>query len=715
MATISVPKRISRSSQIVKANDFTFSLGFLAEILYRIPAAVIVLIIIFLWCTSTTIISGNIVHVCLSSRKLNLYCISAGTQPKFDIPTNSLVNGNSILNSAEKAADEGSVLAIHSREKAENKGMETLVDDGGGKMDHLQNDANIALKNSVSTSNKVDVSGKKNHVTDDGNIAPKNTVFMSNKVDGSGIMGHVKDDGNIVPKNTVSMSNKVDGSNIMDRTKNDENIVQKNAVSMLNKVGRNGEMDSVKGNGNIKLKNSIPIFNQEQAKALTKTERRNRTEIVEVESKNAMPTIYEGNDKKTDEELAIALMDVKDQIRIQRSWISSNQRSTNCDGRGVYVYDLPSKFNKDILVQCNDMIPWADLCNNFSHDALGEPIQRLGKGWYQTHQYALEPIFHSRVLKHPCKVYNQNEAKLFYVPYYGGLEALRWHFKNVSNDVKDSLSQELIRWLETQYSWNQNSGKDHFFVLGKISWDFRRNNASAWGTKFLELDEMQNPIKLLIEKNPWHVNDISIPHPTYFHPQTDNDIITWQQKIISSYRRKLVSFAGGSRPDSPNNIRSILIQQCISMANGDCKFLDCNSGSCDQPETLIELFTESEFCLQPPGDSATRKSVFDSLISGCIPVFFDPFTAHYQYPWHLPEDHENYSVFIDQDEVRNKQVSVAERLVKITKDKRDDMRRYIVYELLPRLVYADSNSKLEIFQDAFSVTMNNLIERMNKL
>lgn len=30
---------------------------------------------------------GNVVHVCVSSRKLNnLYCLSAGTQPNFDIP-----------------------------------------------------------------------------------------------------------------------------------------------------------------------------------------------------------------------------------------------------------------------------------------------------------------------------------------------------------------------------------------------------------------------------------------------------------------------------------------------------------------------------------------------------------------------------------------------------------------------------------------------------
>ncbi|CDP09750.1 unnamed protein product [Coffea canephora] len=548
MAVISVGKKKSRASKKVQTEDFALFHS-LAKILFRIPAALFLLILIFLWSTSTTFISGNILHVCLSSRKLNnLYCISAGTQPNFHIPI-PLINGSS---------------ASITRE---------------------ENDAR-----------------------------------------------------------SLSDVHAVDG-------------VIKNAIS----------------------------------------------------------TVYKSSNKYLDEEVMTALNQVEDQLRIHRSWISFDQSHTNCDGRGVYVYELPPKFNKDILAQCGDIFPWANLCKYFSNDALGEPIQKLGKGWYHTHQYSLEPIFHSRVLKHPCRVYNENEAKLFYVPFYGGLDILRWNFKNVSDDVKDSLSSELIRWLETQKPWFQKSGKDHVFVLGKITWDFRRYDRESWGTRFLELDEMQNPIKLLIERQPWRINDIGIPHPTYFHPQTDDDIITWQLKLIRSRRGSLVSFAGAARSGAPKNIRSILIEQCTSASNGNCRFLNCGSGACDQPESLIELFMESEFCLQPPGDSATRKSVFDSLISGCIPVLFDPFTAYYQYAWHLPEDHEKYSVFIDEDAVRSRQVNVAERLEKIPIKEREDMRRYIVYDLLPGLLYGDSNSKLEKFQDAFSITMNNLIERVNRL
>ncbi|KAM5572497.1 xyloglucan-specific galacturonosyltransferase 1 [Rosa sericea] len=542
----------------------------LFKFLYRLPAAFFLLFLIYLWSSSTTIISGNIVHVCVSSRKLNNhYCLSAGsTRPNFELPNLS-----------------NATLYLHIPDPSSN--------------------LSISISPPLSQKNSP--------------ISP--------------------------PPPKVSSE-----------------IVIRETVQVVH-----DESDPVKNGAN----------------------------------------------KKREEEIANAKKEVEEQLRLHRSWIS-NKKHEGCEGRGVYVYDLPSKFNKDLLGQCRDMVPWMDFCKYFGNEALGEPIPKLGEGWYHTHQYSLEPIFHQRILKHPCRVYSENEAKLFYVPFYGGLDILRWHFKNVSNDVKDTLSLELITWLEKQDSWTKNSGRDHLLVLGKISWDFRRKDGS-WGTRLLEIDQMQNPIKLLIERQPWQPNDIGIPHPTFFHPNSDEDIMALQWKIISSYRKKLVSFAGAARPGAAENIRSILINQCNTAENGKCHFLNCGSGGCDQPEMVTELFMESEFCLQPPGDSPTRKSLFDSLISGCIPVIFDPFTAYYQYPWHLPEEHGKYSVFVDQEDVRGMKVNVVEMLMKISKEKRDDMRRHIVYELLPGLVYGDSNAKFDKFQDAFSITMSNLMERVTKL
>ena len=173
----------------------------------------------------------------------------------------------------------------------------------------------------------------------------------------------------------------------------------------------------------------------------------------------------------------------------------------------------------------------------------------------------------------------------------------------------------------------------------------------------------------------------------------------------------MISFAGATRT-APENIRSILIKQCNSVKDPTlCNFFNCGVKKCvGLAFPVIKLFMESEFCLQPDGDSPTRKSVFDSLIAGCIPVVFDPFTAHYQYPWHLPEDYRKYCVFIEQDEVKMSEVNVVEKLRKITVKERQEMRKYIIDELMPKLSYANANAKLKIFEDAFTIAVNNAVQ-----
>ncbi|KAI3522565.1 hypothetical protein L1887_00443 [Cichorium endivia] len=613
-----------------------------AMFVFPLPAAFFFMILMFVWSSSTTYISGRIVHVCVSSRKLsNLYCLSATTQPneEFHLP---------FTNSTSQGFLENEIPVLEEKLEKE-KGFSIPVLNDNSVNRNLKGDAK-------EVSNVVDENPSpylQKRLTDNG------ADHVTSNFKGS------KEVPDVVVDNPPAII-------LEKRVEND--VVE--AIPDLK-----GDTKEVSGAG------------------------------VVLEKPNPQ------SDESTDE-IKKAKKIVEEQLRVHRSWITNqnqNQNPNQCEGRGIYVYELPPKFNKELTAQCHNMVPWVDMCKYFSNNALGEPIPELGDRWFRTHQYSLELIFHSRVLNHPCRVYNQDQAKLFYVPYYGGLDILRWHFKNVSSEIKDSLSLELVNWLEMQKPWDKNLGKDHFFVLGKISWDFRRKEHSSWGTRFLELDEMQNPIKLMIERQPWEINDIGIPHPTFFHPRSDADIRSWQRVIISSNRRSLVSFAGAARPSAQDNIRSILIDQCTSANEEHCKFFDCKSGLCDEPKSLIGLFTESEFCLQPPGDSPTRKSVFDSLVSGCIPVVFDPFTAYYQYPWHLPEDHGKYSIFVDQEEVRKMKVNVVERLMNVTLKERDDMRRYIVYELMPRLVYGDPDAKFELFQDAFSVTINNLIERVSSL
>lgn len=183
--------------------------------------------------------------------------------------------------------------------------------------------------------------------------------------------------------------------------------------------------------------------------------------------------------------------------------------------------------------------------------------------------------------------------------------------------------------------------------------------------------------------------------------------ITWYHKLSSL-------FAGAPRPGNPKSIRGQIIDQC--RGSNSCKLLECDFGEskCHSPSSIMKMFQSSLFCLQPQGDSYTRRSAFDSILAGCIPVFFHPGSAYTQYTWHLPKNFSTYSVFIPEDDIRIRNVSIVERLKQISPDQVKIMREAVI-GLIPRIIYADPRSKLETFKDAFDVSVQSVIDKVTRL
>ncbi|CAM6086331.1 unnamed protein product [Calypogeia fissa] len=400
----------------------------------------------------------------------------------------------------------------------------------------------------------------------------------------------------------------------------------------------------------------------------------------------------------------------------------------SCEGRRAYVYTLPPKFNADLVRNCG-LITWTRICDYFANEGMGQNVttdELNDRGekvlvpdgsWFLTHQYSLELIFHARLKHYECLTTDVNRADLFFVPYYAGLDVMRFHFQsNLSNDRRDALTFELMKWLEGQEAWSRNNGVDHVFVLGKIAWDFRRpiSSSSQWGSSFLNLPSMGKPTKLLIERDAWTERDIGVPHPTFFHPKDDAQIRTWLAQVEQSERRYLVSFAGMPRPNMKGNVRGHLIQQCLDHPD-DCFLLRCVKLVCFRPDQTMNLFLHSHFCMQPPGDSATRRSVFDSLVGGCIPVLFNPLTAYLQYPWHLPRNASSYSVFIRNDDVMAGKSDIVAILKSIIPEERTAMRTRIIREIIPGLLYSQPGTKHSDFRDAFDISMEALFHRLANL
>ncbi|KAK6940601.1 Exostosin, GT47 domain [Dillenia turbinata] len=395
-------------------------------------------------------------------------------------------------------------------------------------------------------------------------------------------------------------------------------------------------------------------------------------------------------------------------------------KSDPCGGRYIYVHDLPTRFNEDMLKECNSLSPWTNMCKFTTNAGLGPPLENVegvfsNTGWYATNQFAVDVIFSNRMKQYDCLTKDSSIAAAVFVPFYAGFDISRYLW-GYNTSMRDAASLDLVHWLMKRPEWNIMGGKDHFLVAGRITWDFRRltDEEKDWGSKLLFLPAAKNMSMLVVESSPWNANDFGIPYPTYFHPAHDADVFIWQDRMRKLDRKWLFSFAGAPRPDKLESIRGQIIEQCKNSKRGT--LLECYLGDskCHSPSSIMQMFQSSLFCLQPQGDSYTRRSAFDSMLAGCIPVFFHPGSAYVQYIWHLPKNYSKYSVFIPEDDIRKRNVSIEERLNKIPHEQVKQMREEVI-SLIPRLIYADPRSKLETVKDAFDVAVQAVINKVTKL
>lgn len=397
-----------------------------------------------------------------------------------------------------------------------------------------------------------------------------------------------------------------------------------------------------------------------------------------------------------------------------------------CDGRYVFIYDLPPEFNSDLSVDCMKRPP---TCDDFSNGGFGDrmdlpqsdamaSVLQPPSAWFHTDQFSLEVLIHRRLkLSYPCLTQNATQASLFYIPFYHGLDVARY-IDNPDFTVRDHLSTKLLTWLRDQESWRVHKGNRHVLVLGRLVWDFWRRSsglgASTWGSAILTYPELVNVTKLFIERSPWSIenqNQIAIPYPTGFHPASDQQLRAWKDTVRRSHRTELVSFAGSARSNiSKSIVRGELLDQCGRSPL--CKLDLCTEALCRQnSQTIYKLALESVFCLEPAGDSPTRKGIFDTLVAGCIPVVFNRDQTVLQYLWHLPGNGSSYSVMLDDEAVVN-HYDVMQHLRRIPLAEVMRLQQNIV-QLLPRLLYR--NPLLDgqyTAKDAFDVAIDSLLDRL---
>lgn len=401
------------------------------------------------------------------------------------------------------------------------------------------------------------------------------------------------------------------------------------------------------------------------------------------------------------------------------------------------MYDLPEEFNAGILRQCQSkIVHWLNFCPHILNHGFGRAANDSAwADWYETDPYMLEVIFHRRMANYPCITQVAGQADAFFIPYYSGLDALHYLY-GVRKRKRGEHGLKLVTWLmenEGGEYWRRRGGHDHFIVMGRTAWDLTRTpsllkskadqgnvsvlqDEGGWGTSFASLPAMENITALFVERRPWQALEQAIPYPTGFHPISLQSLRAWQHKVRAANRTFLMAFVGASRPSEScssevhSKIRQAAIDQCA--ANGTaCSLLDCSKLKCAHESVRIaKRLLDAHFCLQPPGDTSTRRSTFDGLLSGCIPVFFLNDSAYNQYTWHLPNLHpSSYSVFVPGHQLHR----VRPLLNSFSAERIGRMRSFIVEHLITRIIYASPQLARShpSLRDGFQLTLDNMLRR----
>ncbi|KAL1536500.1 xyloglucan galactosyltransferase XLT2-like [Salvia divinorum] len=393
----------------------------------------------------------------------------------------------------------------------------------------------------------------------------------------------------------------------------------------------------------------------------------------------------------------------------------SNDR---CKHGTVYVYNLPAKFNQDLLDHCANLDPWHSRCKAVTNHGLGPMAaglsnvvpENLSPAWYWTDMFAGEVLYHSRMLRHACRTTESETATAFYIPFYAGLAVGRYLFTNYSAQDRDASCAELLHWVSDQPPWRRSRGADHFIMLGRMTWDFRRSRDADWGSGFIYMPQMKHVLRLGVERDPWDPLEVSVPYPTGFHPRSDWELVQWMEYVRTVNRTNRFTFVGGKR-QMKGDFRTILQEHCRD-ESGSCRVVDCSGTRCyDGTSEILEAFLASDFCLQPRGDAHTRRSTFDCMLAGSIPVFFWKRSIHNQYEWFLGDEPGRFSIFIDRRAVRNGTTSIRTVLESFSRDEVRRKREKLI-SLMPKFVYTSGQDGTA--KDAFDFAIDGVLRRLHK-
>ena len=398
----------------------------------------------------------------------------------------------------------------------------------------------------------------------------------------------------------------------------------------------------------------------------------------------------------------------------------------------IYVYDLPPKFNDDILNKTKYKFPD---CGDVSENGYGCILKKYDGFFVQnTWQFALEVIIHNKILHSPHITKDYKNANLFYVPFYSGISCLTTMTNNYTEAsiIQQKLLAELQGYLENHESKAFYSGIPHAMALSKIE-----REQSHVACPIMTMEGFRHVYFLGIEREaqqrsrsgPIHPLTV-VPYPSSGHLLDNVTSSQYLNNIIRTDRNITMFFAGGRRNtgqpraaiqvefrdhQTSSSFKEFILAS--EMYEGITKAWLITDECFTDPVHIQEWMQHSLFCLQPPGDSPTRKSFFDSVVAGCIPVLFQSEEKVF-YPFEKYLNYRSFTVTLNQSDLLIQNKTVEELLAPLLTNKNpivekqrqlQRVARYLQYSVLGQTQSESHDAMIFVYEE-----MRNILKKQSK-